>query len=235
MQKPFIVTLLAVVTLPIVIYAVGLTKQWYTHAEDRCFTSEGWRECSRTYEDLFAGQGRNMRAYGYDELSFVARARKLEISLEGKLIKIREISDIDNRLRQVYSKSVAKNVNPLLVLSLWGEETAFSTTAKYPLGCGVYTDDPDYFGFYNNVDCAVATLNNEMFRFEVLKEMYPLPIKLFDTRTGRQTCEYRDPVFFALEIYGPVCTADDSNDHFHVNLHMIYTAFLRITPPRTAD
>lgn len=233
MARLLLILLLSLIAVPITVFAVRFSKIYWADAQERCSTTPtGALQCPTAYSLAFWRQGRNTRAYGNDEASFVARAYQFDLELGSKHIVLRTIPDITDRLRAIHRVSVASNVNPLLLLALWGEEQHFELGGdKYAFGCGVYVNKAAFNGFYNNLACAVETLNNEMYTYEVLEQLYGTPVKLYDTRTGRQTCEFYDPLLYALERYGPVCTADDSNEHFHANLVFFYNKFFHIIPP----
>lgn len=170
---------------------------------------------STDFDSLMRGQGRNVNVLG-DETSFVQR-----ILASGE----KRIQAYENLIRQAYREAVAQNVNPLILIALWGEESGYDTTGRYAaMGC----DPRQAYGtgkdFSSQLGCAVRTWNTRMTEYNTKAAKEGVPVKL-ESKVGK-TCQYDDEFLYAAEIYGPTCVIYDQNDYFHRNFYLHYKKLL---------
>jgi hypothetical protein len=159
------------------------------------------------FDTLMKGQGRNVTILG-DENSFVATVLKNGAR--------RLPSGIESQLRQIYEKAAAKNVNPLIIVTIWGVESTFGTNANEQFNCPPYEVPFDGDGV--GLSCTVNTLNNQMNKFEQQQNagVFPVPLK------DEKTCYFSDEFLFAYEAFTPVCATYDNNDGARQNFVTIY-------------
>lgn len=165
------------------------------------------------FETLMTGQGRNTTILGSED-EFVEKVLKNGAGLSTGFSS----GSYAPNLHEIYQKSVAKNVNPLIVTTIWGVEQGFSIDG---FGCLPYSSYPSY---ESQVNCAVNTLNNGMKEFEDKKAGGEFPVGLTNDLTHR-TCYYKDPFIYEYESYTPVCTQDDGNDPGRGNFVKIFKQF----------
>lgn len=167
------------------------------------------------FDSLIKNQGRNVAILG-DENTFV----QLVKTNGSKWIGTKP--NIDSYLRQIYQTAVSKQVNPVIVLVIWGVEATL-TLNNTEFGC-----NPFGSGFNSQLTCAVNSLNNLMGNFEkIYKSGTPVPIAVVDKNlkpTG-QYCYYTDAFSYAYEMYTPVCHFSHSNDPTRKNFINFYKGF----------
>jgi uncharacterized repeat protein (TIGR01451 family) len=146
------------------------------------------------FDKLMTGQGRNVNILG-DENSFVAQVMKGDTRLQGQ----------EDVVRKIYKKAVSQNVNPLIILTLYGEEAGFTSNNDTQFGC-----KPFGSGLDRQLSCSVNTWDNWMTYFEKNKDAN-------GTISLSAKCVYSDAFLFAAEKYGPRCVQNDNNDHFTKN------------------
>jgi hypothetical protein len=155
------------------------------------------------FDTLMRGQGRNTTIMG-DENTFVAQTVTKDGRLRGQ----------ENAIRRIYQAAIARNVNPLVILTLYGEEAGFASNNNTQFGC-----KPFGSGFEKQLACSVATWDNWMKYFDEHKDT-----------SGQVSlgggCVYSDPFLFAAEKYGPRCVVNDNNDHFTKNFVSIFKQLL---------
>lgn len=164
-----------------------------------------------SFEELVKGQGRNTTILG-DEDAFVD-------AVFGNILESRPVTNrttYESYVRTIYKTSLAKNVNPLIPLVIWGVEQSFEINGR-EFGC-----KPFDTGFATQVDCSVNTLNKWMTDFETKKAsgIFPVPY------TIHNTCSFEDPFIYAYEAYTPVCSMNDSNDEARTNFVILFKEFL---------
>lgn len=162
------------------------------------------------FEKLMEGQGRNTQVLG-DETSFVEKALS---NISRRLPGGRSV--YESYLHDIYKMSTSHNVNPAIVLTIWGVEQSFAINGR-EFGC-----KPFDTGFAMQVDCSATTLDTWMTKFDETKASGTFPVPL----TFDQTCNYTDPFIYAYEAYTPVCTMYDSNDESRTNFVIIYKEIL---------
>lgn len=156
------------------------------------------------FNSLMIGQGRNTSVLG-NEANFVNTV------LQNGARLLDNVQNPSYYVRLIYQVAVAKNVNPLAVLAIWGTEQGFQLKSP-EFGC-----DPrggNFPGFEAQLNCSVNTLINWMNYFEKNKNSngtLTLPSNI------GKNCVYSDPFLFAAEKYGPECTIYDANDFFRSN------------------
>jgi hypothetical protein len=173
------------------------------------------------FSKLMEGQGRNTNALG-DENSFVTSVLNN--------IQYRFPSGVDYQpfLQKIYQKSIGYNINPAIILTIWGVETTFAREPFYvgtqlvvPFGCFDGTSS-----FDDQLECSARTLNSLMNEFEAKKQAQGgrLPV---DYNLGNEgQCPFWDPFLYAYEAYTPVCSMNDSNDEARGNFVIIYKDIL---------
>lgn len=162
-----------------------------------------------TFKGLITGQGRNTTILG-DENAFVATVIKNKPSLKAK----------EAQVRQVYKAALAKNVSPLIILTIWGVESGWSTGTGNSFGC-VLSGDKSWAGQLN---CVVNTANKRMAEFDTSaakKKPVLLPIN-----PQPPQCTYTDPFMYAFERMTPVCAVNDGNACARVNFVSYFKTFL---------
>lgn len=159
------------------------------------------------FDTLMKGQGRNVNILG-DENSFVATV----LANGARMLP----SGSEAHLRQIYEKAAAKNVNPLIIVTIWGVESTFGTNANEQFNCPPYEVPFDGDGV--GLSCSVNSLNNLMNDFEQQQNagVFPVPIK------SEKTCYYTDEFLYAYEKFTPVCATFDNNDGSRSNFVTIY-------------
>jgi hypothetical protein len=159
------------------------------------------------FDTLMKGQGRNITILG-DENSFVGTVLKNGANMLP--------AGSENHLRQIYEKAAAKNVNPLIVTTIWGVESTFGTNADEQFNCPPY--EVPFDGDAIGLSCTVNSLNNHMNEFEKQQSagVYPVPVK------AEKTCYYTDEFLYAYETFTPVCATFDNNDGSRSNFVTIY-------------
>lgn len=163
-----------------------------------------------SFELLMAGQGRNTAILG-DENNFTTVV--LKNGVPGLYPATAE-----PYIRKIYEASVAKNVNPLIMLTIWGVEHSFIMSNQAYLDDAFSCPPRTYGGFDAELSCAANSLNNLMNTYDQLKAKgtYPVPLR------GDKTCYYTDQFFYAYEAYTPVCITNDGNDAARTNFVTIY-------------
>ena len=151
------------------------------------------------FNSLMTGQGRCTNVLG-GESAFVSAVIKNGGSRFG-------LSAKQSELQAIYQQATAKNVNPLIVLTIWGVEAGFQDNGTQ-FGC-----KPFGSGFSSQLSCSVNTLNNWMSYYDQQKTK---PVKL------TASCVYNDPFIFAYEKYTPVCVINDSNGNARKNFVTYY-------------
>lgn len=164
-----------------------------------------------TFEDLVKGQGRNTAILGNED-EFVD-------AIFTNILSSRSIGNraaYESNVRTLYKTAVAKNVNPLIPLVIWGVEASFEISGT-EFGC-----KPFGSGFATQVQCSVDTLDHWMADFETKKSqgIFPVPY------TIHNTCNFEDPFIYAYEAYTPVCSMNDSNDGARTNFVILFKEFL---------
>lgn len=154
---------------------------------------------------LMKGQGRNTNILG-DENNFAKVTESNgSIYVGGK----------EEYVRTIYKAAVARNVNPLAILSIWGTETGFRLGMQnVALSCPVR----EQTSFESQANCAAKTYDFWMRDFEQRNRDGVLAIN--------QKCSYDDPFIYATEKYGPTCVVYDGNDFFLKNFVIYYKKFL---------
>lgn len=148
------------------------------------------------FEAIVSGQGRNTSLLG-DRASFIATVTKNGTNrLKG---------DYSAELGQIYDAGIAKHVNPLLMVVMWGVEQSFTHGLAFGCFDGKGTD------FQSQLSCAAGTLDFWMTNFEMKKAAGPLPIVIPDESQNRN-CSYTDEFVYAYEWYTPVCHADKGKE-----------------------
>lgn len=173
------------------------------------------------FESLMTGQGRNTTVLG-DENSFV------QAVIKNGGNRLKNVPDLETHLHTIYKTALQYNVNPLIVATIWGIESSFSTTIPLAFGC-----DPNYHkydGFDNQLVCSVrGTLDFWLRDFEEKKAkgIFPVPYVATDTNTQEtKTCYYSDAFLYSYEAYTPVCTMNDDNAQARDNFVIIYKELL---------
>ena len=162
------------------------------------------------FETLLRGQGRNVNILG-DLTTFLATV--YQNNPDPRLAGRQDI------VTQIYNTAVASNVNPLIILTLWGEESGYSTTGA-SLGC-----DPHVGGFPGitaQIGCGVNTMNHWLTDFE----QHVGQDGTYTVTGSLGPCTFDDATIYAMERYGPVCLMNDGNSHFHANFASIFRQFL---------
>ncbi len=160
------------------------------------------------FESLVTGQGRNTSILG-DEETFIATVLKNGgARFQG--------GGYEAQLSKIYKTALAKSVNPLLIVVMWGVEQSFSHGTA--LGCGIYIGLPSDFD--NQVECGVNTIDNWMNTFELRKGQIGLPVTIQNEDT-KAICSYTDPFVYAYEWYTPDCHFADGNTNARKNFAII--------------
>lgn len=129
--------------------------------------------------------------------------------------------DKESYLRQIYKASRAKQLNPLIVLVIWGVEQGFGLRQPY-LGC---LGSGATASFDTQLNCAVNTLDRWMNHFDRIKDGSGIASIDKVDRGGRPTgekCFYNDPFLYAYEMYTPVCHFEHGNEHARRNFVRYY-------------
>ncbi|MCL4353715.1 hypothetical protein M1615_04640 [Patescibacteria group bacterium] len=166
------------------------------------------------FEQLMKGQGRNVSVLG-DENNFINQVIKNGGAL---------VANEKSYLQDIYETSKAENVNPLIVLTIWGVEQTFSLDTNLEFGCGAHI--PGYtHGFKNQLRCTVNSLDNLMTDFK--KDKGPNGTVQIQSDNGN-TCVYDDSFMYAYEMYTPVCHHYDTppNDPLRSSFMLYYKKFL---------
>ena len=158
---------------------------------------------SNDFDTLMAGQGRNTGILG-DRASFIAAVLKNGSGLAGGFSS----GQYSDQLGQIYDSAVSKNVNPLIITTIWGVEASFELN-NTEFGCMPFGS-----GFAKQMSCSVNTINNLMAEFDDLKSKGPVYLAGCPTFT--------DGFLYAYEYYTPVCHASDGNDASHKNFVTIF-------------
>lgn len=154
------------------------------------------------FDTLMTGQGRNINILG-DENNFVNQT----------IQKDRRLSGQEDTVRTLYRAAVARNVNPLVILTLYGEEAGFASNNDTQFGCRPFGS-----GFAAQLSCSVATWDNWMKYFDEHKDTN-------GTLSLGGSCVYTDPFIFAAEKYGPRCVINE-NQYFTKNFVLIFKQLL---------
>jgi len=158
-----------------------------------------------TFDALMTGQGRLTNVLG-GENQFVAAVIKnagTKLSLTGK----------EAQLHAIYKAAIASNVNPLIVVTIWGVEAGWNTNGT-EFGC-----KPFGSGFNTQLTCSVNTLNHWMSYFEQQKTK---PVVIPPIPPSTAYCPYTDPFIFAYEKYTPICAINDNNSNARTNFVNYY-------------
>ena len=164
-----------------------------------------------TFAELMTGQGRNTGILG-DENSFVTKT----IDTVARRAGTTNTNLYDPYLRDIYRLSVERNVNPLIVLTIWGVEQSFAINGR-EFGCKPFDN-----GFDEQVRCSRKTLDDWMADFEAKQASGILPVpNIYDP-----SCTYTDNFIYAYEMYTPVCWLNDGNSPARENFVIIFKEFL---------
>lgn len=158
------------------------------------------------FEILMAGQGRNIHVLGNEDNFVNTTVENIIKNFPGGR------TTYEPYLRDIYRISVERNINPAIVLTIWGVEQSFGINGR-EFGC-----KPFDTGFATQVNCSTNTLDHWMNRFEEIKASGTFPVPY----TIHETCTYTDPFIYAYEAYTPVCSMNDSNDSARKNFVDIY-------------
>lgn len=158
---------------------------------------------------LMTGQGKCTTVLG-DENSFVNTVIKnagSKFGLTGK----------ESYIHQIYKAAIAKNINPLISITIWGVEAGWNVNGT-EFGC-----KPFGSGFNSQLTCDINTLNNLMNEYDQ-KAKKGTPVSL-DTNSN---CKYTDAFIYAYERYTPVCGMNDSNGVARKNFVNYYKTLLGV-------
>jgi hypothetical protein len=169
-----------------------------------------------TFLQLIAGQGRNIGVLGNED-SFVSTVMKNGSQRFGGDVSSQDIHN-------VYTAAVGKNVNPLIVLTIWGVEQSFGKDLSF--GCISKPRD-----FPTQLSCSTNSLNNLMALFEEQEKKgnVPYTVTAKDPNSdGTNTCTFTDAFEYAYERYTPVCLMEHGNDNARKNFVTIYKELLGV-------
>ncbi len=203
------------------------TRYYGQDGQTDLYSSSLWRSVSSClvvssnapdFDNLMRGQGRNLTVLGSSEDQFIAN---LKTNLQGTARA--SLLNEENRLRQIYQATTARQVNPLVVLTTWGTEAGFDRAYdKLAFGCDPPREDGTggrFPGFESQLQCSINTWNNLMNEFEA-KAQQGIPVSL-NSQIGK-ICQYEDPFIYAAERYGPVCVVNDANENYRKSFYNIY-------------
>lgn len=165
-----------------------------------------------SYDAFFKGKGRNTTVLENEE-NFI---RTLLENGKGY-----NFSNKETQLREIYRYSIQRNINPMVSVAVWGAESLFGIEGTSIFGC-IDIEASKRAGtrifhktFIGSMQCGIATLDNWMKVFENdgVREL---------DKAGGGKCVYDDPLAFAFEKYGPICTMYDQNEHFRKNMFIHY-------------
>lgn len=155
---------------------------------------------------LMTGQGRNTAAMGQTQADFIQNAHARGDKF------LTKVGNYDTYLQQIYQASLQHNVNPAIVLTIWGVESSFTLNGdEFGNGsCGT--------GFATQLNCTVTRLSGWMdfFKQNSTNGSYTIP---------QTNCTYTDQFIFAYEKYTPVCAITDGNDPNRTNFKTFYKTF----------
>lgn len=156
------------------------------------------------FDSLMKGQGRNTDVLGSED-NFVETVMK-----NGK----NNLSGKEPQVHQIYQTSVAKNVNPMIVLTIWGVEQTFQIGTR-EFGCPT-----SYAGFSSQLACSVKTLDDQM---KIFKQNAKNGSVIYPS----SSCAYNDEFLYAYEAYTPVCHIYDKNETSRKNFVDYYKKLAR--------
>jgi len=155
------------------------------------------------FTTLMTGQGRNVAILG-DENAFVASVLKNG----AKLATGFSSGSYAPQLHQIYQQAAAKNVNPLIIVTIWGVEAGFNLN-NTEFGC-----NPFGSGFTSQLSCSVNTLDHWMLAFDQTQKNGSISL------TGCPP--FTDAFIYAYEYYTPVCHSQDGNDASRRNFVLFF-------------
>lgn len=122
----------------------------------------------------------------------------------------------------IYNKSVNANLNPLILLTIWGIEHGFSVDVPDGLYFGCFGEGT---GFEPQLNCAI----DQVFNFWMPKFSSPtfIPIVTFPDKnpTNGNCGPYTDGFIYTYEQYTPTCHYDDPTNR---NARQRFTDYYRI-------
>lgn len=173
-----------------------------------------------TFEELVAGQGRNTGILGNED-EFVeaifANTQPVRFASGGGR------DAYEPYIRDLYRVAVSNNINPVIMLTIWGVEQSLGIVNGLEFGCDL--NNPEARGFANQVQCSADTLNTHMNDFDT-KAAQGLPVYYNPSWATNKDCDFYDAFAYAYEAYTPVCSMSHGNDEARTNFQIYFKEFL---------
>ena len=171
------------------------------------------------FEELMKGQGRNTGILGNEDQFVTAVLANAGSRMpEGG-------ANHEQYLRQLYETAVANNINPLIMLTIWGVEQSFAINGT-EFGCDPRGEGRGA-GFEWQVQCSADTLNRWMNDFDEKAAQGIFPVPYDPSWSENHGCTFEDPFVYAYEAYTPVCSMNDGNSESRENFVIIFKDFLQ--------
>ena len=179
------------------------------------------------FDELMRGQGRNISLYPNASAFADAAIKNIGNRFTNQASSTtRDANTYKPYLEELYTASVAKNVNPVIILTIWGVEESFVYNT-HSFNC-----PPPREGwgqtYSEQLGCSIASLNNLMRDYENRAAKGENPVTI-PKANGAGSCNYTDPFLYAYEMYTPVCHTSDQNDNAHTNFVIIFREILGLT------